>query len=103
MATLHIDESAAGSTVQLAAGERAELSLPETRTGGYKWHVVSPASPVVDVNDDGFEMAAAVGGTGTHRWTITARQAGEATVELVYGRSWEPEAGKRFQMTIRVK
>jgi predicted secreted protein len=103
MATVEIDQSAADSTVRLAVGDRAHLTLAETRSGGYKWQVVSPESPVISAKDDGFEMAAGVGGTGVHRWTITAKQTGEAKLELVHGRSWEPEAGKRFVVTIQVR
>jgi predicted secreted protein len=101
--SLPIDETAAGSTVRLAAGEHAQVTLPETRSGGYKWQVVSPESPVFSVNDDGFEMAAGVGGAGIHRWTLTASHPGEAKLELAHGRSWEPGAGKRFEVTVVVK
>jgi predicted secreted protein len=100
---VQIDQSSAGSTVQLAAGEQAQLTLAETRSGGYKWQMISPESPVFSTKDDGFEMAAGVGGAGVHRWTITARQPGEAKLELVHGRSWEPETGKRFVVTVVVK
>ena len=101
--SIHIDQSATGSVVNLAVAEQAELTLPETRSGGYKWQVLSPESPVFVVKDDGFEMAAGIGGSGAHRWTITARQRGEAKLELIHGRSWEPESGKRFAVTIAVR
>lgn len=101
MATVNIDQSAAGSTVQLAMGEQAQLTLPETRTAGYSWKVVSAESPVFSVEDDGFDLAAGVGGSGEHRWRIMSKQAGEAKLELVHGRSWEPSPGKRFAVTIR--
>ena len=32
--------------MQLAAGEQAQLTLAETRSGGYKWQMISPESPV---------------------------------------------------------
>ena len=99
---VQIDRSSAGSSVRLAAGDRAQLTLPETRSGGYTWQVASPESPVFSVKDEGFDMAAGVGGTGVHRWTITAKQAGEAKLELLHGRSWEPESGKRFDVTVVV-
>jgi len=103
MAKVQIDECAMDSTVHLAQGDEAELNLPETRSGGYKWQVLSPESPVFAVKDEGFEMAAGVGGRGTHRWTITAKQPGEAKLEMVHGRSWEPETGKRVGVTVVVK
>jgi predicted secreted protein len=100
--TVQIDQSAAGTQVLLAAGDQAQLTLPETRSGGYKWQVVSPELPVFSVKDEGFDMAAGVGGTGVHRWTIIGKQSGEAKLELVHGRSWEPESGKRFVVTVVV-
>jgi predicted secreted protein len=103
MAMVNVDQSAAGSTVQLAMGDQAQLTLPETRTAGYSWNVVSAESPVFALEDAGFTRAPGVGGTGTHRWTIAAMRTGSAELELAYGRSWETEAGKKFAMTIMVK
>ncbi len=103
MATVRIDQSAEGTTVHLAVGDQAQLTLPETRTAGYSWKVVSAESPVFALENAGFQKAPGVGGTGTHRWMITAKKAGSAELELAYGRSWETEAGKSFAMTILVK
>ena len=103
MATVQLEQSAADSTVRLAVGDQAQLTLPETRSGGYKWQTTSVESPVFSIEDNGFEMASGIGGTGAHHWTITAKQAGEAKLELVHGRSWEPDAGKRFVVTVVVK
>ena len=102
MATVQIDQSVAGSTVQLDVGDEAHLSMPETRTAGYRWKPVSAESPVFRVEDTGFTRAGGVGGTGVHRWTVTALQKGSAELELVYGRSWETETGKSFAVTISV-
>lgn len=102
MATMKIDQSAAGSTVQLALGEQAELTLPETRTAGYSWKLVSAESPVFGMEDAGFTRASGVGGTGVHRWTIAALKKGSAALELAYGRAWETEAGKKFGLMIEV-
>lgn len=103
MATVKIEQSSAGRAVQLAVGDVAEIILPETRTAGYSWKVVSPQSTVFDMKDEGFTRADGVGGTGTHRWTITASENGSATLELAYGRSWEVNTGKKFAVTIRVE
>jgi len=103
MATVQIDQSAAGSTLQLAVGDHARLALPEARTAGYIWKVMSEESPVFALEDAGFQKAPGVGGTGTHRWTIAAERAGSAELKLAYGRSWETAAGKSFAITILVK
>ena len=105
MAKLEIGASASGTTVRIAKGDQVQLTLPETRTAGYSWQAVTEVSPVLAVGDDGFARASAVGGTGTHRWTLSGSQAGSAKVEMVYGRSWEPAsaAKQRFTVTIDVK
>jgi predicted secreted protein len=102
MAIVQIDQSAAGTTVRLAVGDEAQLTLAETRTAGYSWKVVSDQSTVFSVKDAGFTRAGGVGGTGVHRWTITATKRGSAELNLAYGRSWEGEAGKRFAIVVSV-
>lgn len=102
MATMKLDQASAGRTVHLAAGDAAELTLPETRTAGYSWKVISQESSAFGVEDQGFTRADSVGGTGVHRWTITPLKKGSAQLELAYCRSWESDAGKKFGVTISV-
>ncbi len=103
MAKVEIDQSASGTTLRVAPGDEVELTLPETRTGGYAWQLGSTASKSFSVEDLGFTRAPAVGGTGTRRWRVVAQQAGTGTVELTYGRSWEQSsAPKKFTVTIEV-
>lgn len=103
MATVQINQSRAGSTVRLAVVDQAELTLPETRTAGYSWKVVSAESPVFSVKDEGFARVGGVGGTGVHRWMIAATKKGLAELELAYGRSWETAAGKNFVIVVAVE
>ena len=42
---MRYDESANGTEVEVAAGEEFELSLPETRTAGYRWTLKSGGDP----------------------------------------------------------
>jgi predicted secreted protein len=104
MAKLEIGAAASGTTVRLATGNEAQLALPETRTAGFSWRIVSGESPVCSVEDAGFAPASGVGGTGVHRWTLRALQPGTAALEMIYGRSWETagEAKQRFSVTISV-
>ncbi len=98
-----LDERSSGTTLRLAVGDQLELTLPETRTAGYSWWMVSSSSPVLAVEDEGFTRAAGVGGTGVLRWRLTANQAGSATLELSYGRAWEQSSpAKTFTLTIEV-
>jgi inhibitor of cysteine peptidase len=97
--------SASDTTVRVAAGTQLRLTLPETRTAGYSWRIVSDGSPILAIEDGGFTSASGVGGAGLHRWTLNAVQNGTATLEMVYGRSWQtpPEAKQRFTLTIEVE
>ncbi len=103
MTTVRINQFAAGSTARLARGDQVQLTLPETRTAGYSWKLMSAESPVFSVEDAGFTPVSGVGGTGAHRWILTALQKGSAELELAYGRSWEKAAGKRFVIVVAVE
>jgi predicted secreted protein len=105
MTNLEIGPSASGTAIKVAIGAELHLTLPETRTAGYNWHTVSAESPVFFLKDAGFTPAKGVGGTGVHRWALSAMQKGTATLELVHARSWESpsQAKQRFTVTIEVK
>jgi predicted secreted protein len=103
MSYIQIDRSASDTTLRVAPGDELRLELPETRTGGYKWESASPETDVFRIKDEGFERAPEVGGTGHHRWTVTAVKKGSARLEMDYRRSWEPPPGKQqFTLTIVV-
>jgi predicted secreted protein len=100
---IEVNEAASGSTVKLANGDQLHISLPETRTAGYRWQVVSPASAIYRIEDSGFEPAAGVGGTGLHGWTLKALKSGTALLAMDYGRSWgSTPAAQQFKLTIKV-
>jgi predicted secreted protein len=105
MTKLEMDRSASGTTVRVVAGTQLHVTLPETRTAGYSWRIVSDGSPILAVENSGFTPASGIGGTGSHRWTLNAVGKGTATLEMVYGRSWQtpPEAKERFTLTIEVE
>jgi inhibitor of cysteine peptidase len=101
--TIAIDKMASGSSPTLSVGDQLRVALPETPTAGFRWQVVVGSSPVYGVRDDGFTPAKALGGTGTHFWTLTALKPGTATFEMDYGRSWESSPGaQKFTLTITV-
>src|ERR1700744_3574448 len=104
MPTINIDKSATGTTLQLAVGDRVQITLPESRTAGFRWQAAPASSPVYAVADEGFQAAPGIGGTGTHRWTLTARSKGSDTFEISYGRSWgTSSSAEPFRVTISVK
>ena len=101
--TIKVGQQESGSTVAVAQGDQVRLELPETRTAGFRWQMVSPESPVFTVHDEGFAAAPGIGGTGLHRWTITALGQGSAVLAMRYGRPWESAATQEFMLTIEVR
>ena len=50
-----IDASHSGQQVALQVGQAAELRLPENRTTGFRWFVVSDGGPACRLDDNGFQ------------------------------------------------
>jgi len=99
---MRVDETANGNEVRMKVGEMLEVVLAETRATGYRWKVASDGAPVCRLERDRFEAPSATpGAPARHTWTFTAVQAGAATIELAYARSFgSAEAARRF--TLRV-
>jgi inhibitor of cysteine peptidase len=101
--TIAIDKTASGSSVTISVGDQLRVALPETPTAGFRWHVVAGSSLVYEVKDEGFTPAKALGGAGTHNWTLTALKPGTATFEMSYGRAWESSpVSRKFTLTLSV-
>lgn len=102
---MRADETANGSEVRLTVGETFELVLAETRTTGHRWKVELDGTPTCRLEHDRFEAPRTTpGAPGRHTWTFTAVQAGVATIELAYARSFgSAEAGRRFRLRVLVQ
>lgn len=105
-AALSLDESAAGKTVELAAGQSMTLSLGANATTGFDWSVTkAPAAlgtPEMTYVQGGTQMGAP--GTRKLTWTLkSALPAGEHAVELAYARSFEKGVApfKTFKLKVR--
>jgi inhibitor of cysteine peptidase len=106
-ATVKVDESANGTTVDLVVGRTLEIALPANPTTGFDW-AYSPALPsqLTTVSDsyDTTAPAGVVGAGGVHTFVLKASTDGTATLRLVYARPWEnvpPE--KTFEVTLVVR
>jgi inhibitor of cysteine peptidase len=98
-----IDEDQNGKRIDLAVGETAELRLPENTTAGFSWTVVSDGAPVCSVTgEERVGHASPPGAGGEHVFRLRALKAGEASVELVYRRTWEAAPARRFTLRLRV-
>jgi predicted secreted protein len=90
----------AGRTLELAAGDRLVLALPEIAGTGYTWEVEElPAGS--RVIEERYEQPAETGiGGGSHHVFVLEPAAG-GTLRLRHGQPWRGEAGvvERYEVT----
>jgi predicted secreted protein len=103
---VRFEEEANGREVDLRVGDEFEVSLPETRTTGFKWMVEKGGDPVCTLVSESSEAPAGPPGRGgTHLWHFRAAGEGQATIVLHHRRPWESdvEPGRVFQIQVHVK
>jgi inhibitor of cysteine peptidase len=100
---------AADQTLKLSVGQQTLIELEENPSTGYRWVVDAKASvnaSILRIDDRGFSQNTGgkplLGAPGTHRWSIEATSAGNASISFVYGRSWEAAVLRTHQVTIQV-
>ena len=92
----------AGRTIEVAAGDRVVVSVPEIGGTGYTWQV-EELPPGAEVVDEHYEHAGTgIGGTSQHVFVIEPGDGGE--LRLRQGRPWLDEAGviERYGVTVAV-
>lgn len=76
------------------AGETFTIKLNENPTTGYQWSVFISDESVLSLDKDEYvadDKSGEVAGSGGVRvLTFKALEAGTATIDMVYERSWEP-------------
>lgn len=100
------DESANGSQIEAKVGNNFEISLPETRTAGYRWVMKDRAEPACHLLEDVAQPnTSGVGGTGHHLWRFRAAAPGTGKIEFHYLRAWEDseKPARTFVLTVRVR
>ena len=100
------NEKANGQQVDAKLGEEFEIDLPETRTAGYRWRMVTKGVPPVHLLEDNSQPNdAGVGGAGNHRWRFRAVAAGTSEIKIQYVRSWSEseEPTRTFTLKVRVQ
>jgi predicted secreted protein len=96
----HLGPDDAGRTVEVAAGDRLVLSLPETAGTGYTWEVeeLPPGAEVVEERYE--QIGPGVGGSSRHVFVLSAP--GETgSVRLRHLRPWRGEQSvtDRYEVT----
>ncbi len=106
---VQLDQSADGTTVEIASGGKLIIALPSNPTTGYSWAVVDPTGGLTQQGDPAFVPAGStqpvVGAGGTEVFTFTAGDQGEYKLGLAYARSFEPTTtpDQTFSVTVTVK
>ena len=76
------------------AGEAFTIKLEENPTTGYQWSVSISDGSVLSLDKDEYvaddQSGEMVGSGGVRVLTFKALEAGTATIDMVYERSWEP-------------
>lgn len=95
-----------GTTVELAPGDTLRLELASNATTGFSWQLMTEQSAPVELLSSRYlepETGQLVGAGGTEIWTFRARERGEARIELVYARPFDPDVvANRFDVMVRV-
>ena len=90
----------AGRTVEVAAGDRLLLALPENAGTGYTWQVeaLPEGARVVEERYD-HGAGSAIGAAAEHVFVVEVTAPG--TLRLHLGRPWEGDAGmlERYEVT----
>jgi inhibitor of cysteine peptidase len=95
-----------GRTLELKMGDSFDLTLSESRMGGYHWKLADTGEPVLKNEELKATPAhASVPGAGSSRsWRFTAQQPGSAQLRLQHLRSWQPDApGREFRLDAKVE
>ena len=101
------DENDNGQTVTMGAGDALQLSLPENRSTGYIWSIVTNDEAVLRPTDEpsyAIEGDSLPGAGGRVTFYFTAVAAGEVSLQLINARPAETavEAVETFALLVRV-
>jgi predicted secreted protein len=99
---LRLGTGDAGRTVEVAAGDRLVVRLPEVAGTGYTWTVegLPPGARVLEERYD-HQPEGAIGGAAEHVFVLSAPEA-PGEVRLRHARPWKGAQGEleRFAVTV---
>ena len=101
------DENDNGQTVMMGAGDALQISLPENRSTGYIWSIVTNDEAVLRPTDEptyAIEGEPLPGAGGRVTFYFTAVSAGEVSLQLINARPAETavEPAQTFALAVRV-
>lgn len=106
VAPLELTQADGDSTQAMHIGQELRIALPANPSTGYRWAVDGRApAQLVAAGKPAFTARSDVlGASGTEVWRFVARSAGEGTLTMAYGRSFEPGRphAEEFRVALRV-
>jgi inhibitor of cysteine peptidase len=105
-----IDQTAAGSTVELLPGQRLTVTLPGNPTTGFAWEMAPGAGSILASQGEAQCTAASngasgkLGAGGIYRFDFVALGTGSAPLKFIYRRSFEKDVApaETFEVTVVV-
>ncbi|WP_457796667.1 protease inhibitor I42 family protein [Methylocystis sp. S23] len=100
-------QGARAETLRLSPGESARIELTENPSTGFSWRIDARASAGLDrvaIADEGYKAGANMpGAPGAHGWLIRGAAPGQAVIQFVYQRPWEPAPieARRVEVVVR--
>ena len=98
--------SLSAEEVRLPRGHEKRIVLTENPSTGYSWKIDEDGSEnlsLLAIVDHGHKRGSTMpGAPGERSWTVRAKGAGRAVMQLVYQRPWEPAPveTRRFDIVI---
>ncbi|MFL6706599.1 MAG: protease inhibitor I42 family protein [Massilia sp.] len=95
-----VDESAAGSSVDVAAGDVLAIRLKENATTGYRWTLETGDGVTME---ESIRPGATPGAGGMHEFRLRAANAGKRQLRWKHWRDWQGDDSiiGRFEIEAR--
>ncbi len=102
---IEVGEQQNGEQIEVQQGQTLRVTLPEVRTGGFRWtlsdssqHILAPQA------DDTDAGSATLGGVAQHHWDFSAETTGVTELVFEYDRPWAraAAAARTFSVSVRV-
>jgi len=100
-----VGEEANGHSFDVRQGSTIEIALAEKPGAGYLWSLRQPGQLTILHGKRAGEVSAgaAPGAGSTRTWKFVAAEPGETDLQFDYGRNWEAQPLRQFQIHVRVQ
>ena len=100
-AELDLTEADSGTEREARVAQPIRISLPETRTTGYRWYPTIE-DDALQLTEDVYGAGEAPGAPGRRVMRFVARRPGRITLRLVKRRDWNQDVAGEFAVRLHV-